>query len=116
MQLMYDLREMAYALLERIGQTRKQGASQTMLSRCSGVDPRNIFSPLTQLEKAGLMYVRVSRVSAALHLAPLPARFPQPRWCSSAAYTEPRPSYICSHFQGCQRGMVVVSCVCLFSV
>jgi hypothetical protein len=48
--------EKEYALLERVGQRRRGGASQLMLARCSDTDSRSL--PMRALEDAGFMYAR----------------------------------------------------------
>lgn len=56
MQPPKGLSALAYAFMERIGQRRRGGASQAMLSKCSRLDPRNLHMPMTMLESAGHMY------------------------------------------------------------
>jgi hypothetical protein len=46
-----------YAILERVGQRRRNGASQLMLARCSDTDSRSL--PMRALELDGHMYARV---------------------------------------------------------
>lgn len=55
------VKDITYALLERLGQHRDRGVSQVHLSRCSGVDARNMFYHVKTLLQLGLMYVQCLR-------------------------------------------------------